>query len=60
MGKEICGFCEGNKSINKTDYQFSIPLFSRCLMITDKKKNREYLYGISYCPKCGRKLEYWR
>lgn len=38
------------------DYQFSLPIFSGTLVITDKKRSREYLYGITYCPICGRKV----
>lgn len=56
----MCDFCEKNQSIKNISptnhYQFSLPTFSGTLVISDKKRNREYLYGIAYCPICGRKV----
>jgi len=60
MTENRCDFCEKNQPIVNiditNDYQFSLPIFSRTLVITDKKRSREYLYGITYCPICGRKV----
>lgn len=59
MEKNTCYFCNGAHPITITDnnnyYQFSLSPSSETLMITDKKRNREYLYGINYCPICGKK-----
>lgn len=60
MKKNTCNFCERNQPIKITDninhYQFSLPFLSKTLMITDRKRDREYLYGINYCPICGKKI----
>ncbi len=59
MVKNMCDFCKKNQSIKHIDnndhYFFSLPFSSKTLVITDKKKRREYLYGITYCPICGKK-----
>mgnify|MGYP000243802539 CR=1 FL=1 len=56
----MCNFCEKEQSIEIKDannnYYFSLPISSCSLLITDKKRNREYIYGITYCPICGKKL----
>lgn len=60
MKKNTCNFCGRNQPITITDntnhYQFSLPFLSETLMITDRKRDREYLYGINYCPICGKKI----
>lgn len=58
--KNKCNFCELEQPINIIDnmnqYCFSLPLSSKTLVITDKKRKREYLYGINFCPICGKRL----
>lgn len=60
MKKITCYFCNGDQpitiNVNNNYYKFSLPLSSETLMITDKKRNREYLFGINYCPICGKKV----
>lgn len=60
MKKNTCNFCGRKQPITITDnnnyYQFSLPFLSETLMITDRKRDREYLYGINYCPICGKEI----
>lgn len=60
MKKNTCNFCGRNQPIaiadNNNHYQFSLPFLSETLMITDRKRDREYLYSINYCPICGKKI----
>lgn len=61
MKKNTCNLCERNQPITIIDntnyYQFSLPFSSKTLVITDRKRDREYLYGITYCPICGKLLD---
>lgn len=64
MSASTCSFCKQEQPIVKTvqtnnypyNYQFSLPSSSDLLFVSDKTRNREYMYGINYCPVCGRKV----
>ncbi len=59
-----CEYCENEKTLIQEDmmdnvkvnYELHINKKINTLIINDRKRSREYLKAINFCPLCGEKL----
>ena len=59
-----CEYCENKKTLIqeemidniKVNYELHINKKINTLIINDRKRSREYLKSINFCPLCGAKL----
>ena len=64
MVEEKCDFCSGKsikamqviRSKNTREVEYERYLDDKIVLI-DKEKDREYYFGINFCPMCGERLK---